>query len=159
MGRWVRSLACASVLTGCASANPVARGIQPDGRLAPCPDSPNCVWSQATDERHHIEPLTYTSSLETARGRLQEAIEGFPRTRTVTSEATYLHVEFTSWLFRFVDDVEFYLNADDNTIEVRSASRKGYYDFGVNRKRVEDIRKRLNAVLSKQKSETEREDT
>lgn len=109
-------------------------------RFAPCPDSPNCVSSLSEDSDHRIEPLRYASSAEAARERLLGVLRGLPRVRIVTSEPQYIHAEFTSAVFRFVDDVEFRIVGRDNLIHVRSASRVGYYDFGANRRRVEEIR-------------------
>ena len=112
-------------------------------KLPPCPDSFNCVSSQSTDEAHYIAPLSYEGDATRARQALVSIIQSTDRANIVTAEDNYIRAEFTSLVFRFVDDVEFSLNADNNTIDVRSASRKGHYDFGVNRKRVEDIRKQL----------------
>jgi uncharacterized protein (DUF1499 family) len=66
-----------------------------------------------------------------------------PRTRVVSEEANYLHAEFTSRLFRFVDDVEFHVDENAGLIQFRSASRAGRNDFGVNRARMEQIRAAL----------------
>lgn len=128
-------------------------------KLPPCPDSPNCVSSQSTDEAHYIAPLSYEGDATRARQALLSIIQSMDRANIVTAEDNYIHAEFTSLVFRFVDDVEFYLNADNNTIDVRSASRKGHYDFGVNRKRIEAIRKQLNETLLRQESETDGDDT
>lgn len=68
------------------------------------------------------------------------------RARIVAAEERYIHAAFTSALFRFVDDVEFFLDEGTRTIHVRSASRVGYSDFGVNRRRVEEIRTRFDAL-------------
>lgn len=110
-------------------------------RFAPCPDSPNCVSSLSEDVDHRIEPVRYQSSAEAARDRLLDVLRGLPRVRIVTSEPTYIHAEFTSAVFRFVDDVEFRIVEEDKVIHARSASRVGYYDFGANRRRVEEIRR------------------
>lgn len=115
------------------------------GRLAPCADSPNCVSSQAPDERHAMEPLGFEGSAEEALERLEEVIEGMLRTRVVTRREDYLHAEFTSALFRFVDDVEFLVLPEEQVIHFRSASRVGYSDLGANRKRMEEIRRRFEA--------------
>ena len=112
-------------------------------RLAPCPDSSNCVSSLSKDSAHRIEPLRYASTREVARRRLLEILRSLPRVRIVASEPTYIHAAFTSALFRFVDDVEFSLVDRVGVIHVRSASRVGYYDFGANRRRVEEIRRRF----------------
>jgi uncharacterized protein (DUF1499 family) len=116
------------------------------GRLLICPDSPNCVSSQSSDPRHTIAPLRYNGTAEKARELLIKAVLGMKRSRVVISEELYLHAEFTSAFFRFVDDVEFLLDDVKKLIHVRSASRVGYSDFGVNRKRVEEIRTQFDAL-------------
>ena len=126
----------------CAGSRPDTLGIA-DGRLAKCPDSPNCVNSQTTDEKHSIPPFTYEGSRQEAFDRLKQAVSGLKRTQIVEERADYLRIECTSALFRFVDDVEFYF-PEENVIHVRSASRLGYSDLGVNRKRVEKIRQLFN---------------
>jgi uncharacterized protein (DUF1499 family) len=109
-------------------------------RLSPCPDSPNCVSSLSTDSAHFIEPLRYAGNLAYARQKLIELLENSKRTRLIRVETDYIHAEFRSLIFNFVDDVEFYFSSEDRIIHVRSASRMGYYDFGVNRRRVERLR-------------------
>ncbi|MGJ3250876.1 MAG: DUF1499 domain-containing protein [Elainellaceae cyanobacterium] len=126
-------------------------GTRPDnlgvkeGKLAPCPDSPNCVNSQSptSDEEHHVEPLTYSSSPSEAMEKLKSVIQTMERTNIVTEDKTYLYAEFSSALMGFVDDVEFYLDESDGVIHVRSASRLGQSDLGVNRKRIEAIREQF----------------
>ena len=113
-------------------------------RLAPCPQSPNCVSSRDPRDKHYLQPLRYTGNKEAAYQRLVTLIASHRRARIVAKEADYLKVEFRSAMLRFVDDVEFFFPADQPVIEVRSASRVGYYDFGMNRRRVEDIRKQWN---------------
>ena len=115
--------------------------------LAPCPESPNCVSSINTKNKHFIEPLRYSATRESAYLKLTTIIASQPRTRIVTEQANYIHAEFKSRVFGFVDDVEFYFPTDQSVIHVRSASRTGYYDFGVNRRRIENIRKLINAGL------------
>jgi uncharacterized protein (DUF1499 family) len=78
---------------------------------------------------------------------LKAVIAGLPRTKLVEEDEAYLHYEFTSLLLRFVDDVEFLFDDDAKRIHFRSASRTGYGDFGVNRRRMEDIRSRLQGKL------------
>jgi uncharacterized protein (DUF1499 family) len=118
------------------------RGVT-HGKLAPCPDSPNCVSSQSSDSSHFVEPLSYPDSRAKAKTRLLEIIESMPRTQIISSTPLYIHAEVTSLLFRFVDDVEFLFEEESNLIHVRSASRIGYSDLGVNRKRIEGIRQRF----------------
>ena len=109
-----------------------------EGRLQPCPDKPNCVSSEfVSDAEHYIEPLVYSAG---------EATQVMPRLKTVivemggsiqVEEADYLAATFTSAVFRFVDDLELRIDADQKTIHLRSASRVGHGDGGANRKRVE----------------------
>jgi len=105
-----------------------------DGRLAPCKRSPNCVSSQAdpSDREHYIAPIR--GSIATARS----AIESHPRSRVIRAEENYIYAEFRTRLLRYVDDVELYF--DGRVLQVRSCSRLGRRDFGVNRKRVEALR-------------------
>lgn len=109
--------------------------------LAPCPNKMNCVNSQAVTARHAIEPFRVFGSPEESMEHLVEVIQSMPRTVIVKQTPNYIHAEYRSKIFRFVDDVEFVYNPEENVIDVRSASRIGYGDFGVNRKRVETIRK------------------
>ncbi|MDD5712179.1 MAG: DUF1499 domain-containing protein [Smithellaceae bacterium] len=132
----------AAVVLGCSGSRPRNLGAA-DGSLSPCPSSPNCVSSQSADSAHFTEPLHYEGSPGAAEARLIKVIASFPRSRIVAETDGYLHVEFTSLIFRFVDDVEFLFAPDGRTIHVRSASRVGYSDLGVNRKRVEQIRRRF----------------
>jgi len=111
-----------------------------NGKLLACPNSPNCVSSQSTDAEHKISPLTYTGDAAKALEDLKVTIASMPRTKIITAEGNYIYAEFTSSLMGYVDDVEFYLNADKNIIEVRSASRLGESDLNVNRNRIEAIR-------------------
>lgn len=108
-------------------------------RLAPCPSSPNCVSSQATDA-HHIDPIPFSGNSAQAMRRLRAVIEAMPRTRIVDASDTALRAEFTSRLFRFVDDIDCIVDPAASVIQIRSASRVGYSDLGANRKRVEAIR-------------------
>ena len=115
-------------------------------RLAACPDTPNCVSSRAGSGKRHIDPIVYDGTLEYARLRLLEAVADFSRARLIREENAYLHVVFTSLLFRFEDDVEFEFDDDEKQIHMRSASRTGYSDFGVNRRRLESIREKFNRL-------------
>lgn len=114
-----------------------------NGKLLDCPNSPNCVSSLSSDAEHKIAPLTYTGDPAKALEALKAVISNMPRTKIITAEGNYLYAEFTSALMGYVDDVEFYLNVDNNLIQVRSASRLGQSDLGVNRDRIEAIRTQL----------------
>ena len=111
-----------------------------DGRLRGCPDSPNCVSTAANDESHHTPGFAFTGSVADALNRLVHVMSQMPRTTLVTENQNYLHFECRSRLFRFVDDLEFLIDPDARVIQVRSASRVGYSDLGVNRARVNQVR-------------------
>lgn len=117
----------------------------PGGRLAPCPAKPNCVSSQAApaDATHYVAPLAFTIDPRLAWDTLRELIATTERASIVAEREGYLHAEFTSRLLGFVDDLECVLDERARVIHVRSASRLGYSDFGVNRARVEALRARL----------------
>ncbi len=106
-----------------------------DGLLAACKRSPNCVSSQANpaDKEHYIAPI------HGSMAAVRKAVESLPRTRVIREDNSYLYAEFRTPLLRYVDDVEFFF--DGKVIHVRSCSRLGRRDFGVNRKRVEQLRK------------------
>jgi uncharacterized protein (DUF1499 family) len=130
------------ILMACSTNQNMKPGVT-DGELSPCPESPNCVSSISKNKSHYVEPLSYKGSLEEAREKLISVINSMKRAEIVTAETNYLHATFTSALFRFVDDVEFSFDDQKKIINVRSASRTGYSDLGVNRKRIEEIRKRF----------------
>ncbi|EEF61339.1 DUF1499 domain-containing protein [Pedosphaera parvula] len=115
-----------------------------DGKLRPCPDSPNCACSQNADQQHLIEPFQFNGSRSEAWSRLKQALLTQKRVTIITDSSNYLHLEFRSVILRFVDDVEFLLA--ENVIHVRSASRVGYSDLGVNRRRLETIRRAFNQL-------------
>ncbi len=132
--------------TGCSVRIPGYVGLR-DGKLSECPDSPNCVSSQTVKKDHAINPLSYNGSYSDAKQALLSIISSLPRTKIIADNDWYIHVTFTSHLMRFVDDVEFLFDDTNKKIYVRSASRVGYSDMGVNRKRIEDLRQRLNERL------------
>jgi uncharacterized protein (DUF1499 family) len=134
-------LAGSALLAGCHGARPASLGVR-QGRLASCPSSPNCVSSLAEDTVHRIAPLPFSGAAAAAIDRLAGIVRSLPRASVITSTENYLHAEFTSAVFRFVDDVEFLADESAGVIHIRSASRVGSSDFGVNRKRVEAIRAR-----------------
>lgn len=112
-----------------------------DGKLKECPGTPNCVSSQTEMPAFRMEPLRFEGSSEEAWQRLRRVVEGQPRTTVVAAGNTYLHVEFRTALVGYVDDVEFLLVPEDRTIHFRSASRLGRSDLGVNRRRMETLRR------------------
>lgn len=113
--------------------------------LPPCPRSPNCVSTLATDA-HAIAPLRYTATQAEAMRRLLAVVRAVPRSTVVESGPDAFRVEFRTRIFRFVDDAQFVFDDQKKTIHFRSASRIGHSDMGVNRRRMEEIRKAFNAA-------------
>jgi uncharacterized protein (DUF1499 family) len=113
------------------------------GLLAACPERSNCVSSDATEPKRAIAPFRLKIPPAEAWSELKRVIEATPDTMIVRATPDYLSAEFTTGRLRFTDDVEFLLRAAQKEIAVRSASRFGYYDFGVNRERVEKLRAQL----------------
>ena len=116
-----------------------------NGKLNTCPESPNCVSSESIDAQHQVAPLPFSGSADAALQQVIDVVGAMPRTQLITQKNNYLHFECRSLLFRFVDDLEFYVDPERHVIQVRSASRVGYSDLGVNRKRVEKVREALLA--------------
>jgi len=111
-----------------------------EGRLSPCPSSPNCVSSTATDAEHAIAPIKASGTRAEVMDKLSRIISSMSGAKIIRIKGPYLHAELRSKVFRFVDDVEFYFDEGRHVLEVRSAARLGYSDFSVNRKRMERIR-------------------
>ncbi|WP_413111533.1 DUF1499 domain-containing protein [Thaumasiovibrio sp. DFM-14] len=137
------------LLSGCSSTRP-RLGVNAE-KLAPCSGKPNCVHSQtATSNNQYIEPIVFNGGMAKAHQGLLQVINTEKGATTVSVERNYLHVEYRSSFFRFVDDTEFYLIEEQGgitRIHVRSASRVGYSDFGVNRARIERIRTKLAQLM------------
>ena len=117
----------------------LALGIT-DNHLTSCPTSPNCVVSQNGDEKHAIEAIPYHVDRDKAKETLLKVLTVVPRTEVVEETDNYIHALSKSRIFKFTDDVEFYFPTDENVIHVRSASRVGESDLGVNKRRIEQIR-------------------
>jgi uncharacterized protein (DUF1499 family) len=114
---------------------PAERGAE---HFAPCPDSPNCVSTQATSSEHQMKPLPWTGATDEVVNRIKRAVgDQFARSRLVVDKPNYLRYEVTSLIFRFVDDVEFMIDPETRLVHFRSASRVGHSDLGANRRRME----------------------
>lgn len=111
------------------------------GKLRPCPASPNCVSSEGADADHAIEPLPYRGDRTASEAAMVQALASLPRTEIKRRQGDYWHALQISGLFRFIDDIELRFDDAAGQIQVRSGSRVGYSDLGVNRKRVEALRK------------------
>lgn len=139
------SVILAGLLAGCAGQPPAGLGSAARG-LAPCPDSPNCVSSQADEPRQRVPPLQFQRPAAATHAAVVAVVREWPRARVTLEEPGYVRSEFTSRWLGFVDDVEFWW-ADGGVVHVRSASRLGYSDFGVNRERVESLREAIRERL------------
>jgi uncharacterized protein (DUF1499 family) len=116
---------------------PTNLGVK-DGRLAPCKRSPNCVSSQAdpADREHYIPPIEFRGAMTD----LRKAVEAMERATVISATGQYLYAEYRTRLLRYVDDLELFYDERAGLVHVRSASRLGRRDFGVNRERVEALR-------------------
>jgi len=119
-----------------------------DGRFAPCRRTPNCVSSQApvADPTHSIAPIAFAGTAPEAMAAARAALAQMRGARVIREEGAYLYVEFRSRLFGFVDDLELLFDAVAGVFQVRSASRLGRRDYGVNRARVEKLRRLISAA-------------
>lgn len=128
-----------------AGQRPRSLGLK-DGKLAACKRRLNCVSSQTEpgDAQRYVAPIPFRGSVAEALAAARRAVERMPRAIVVRAEENYLHAEFKSKILGFVDDVEFTFDQAAGLLHVRSASRLGRRDFGVNRKRVEALRARLS---------------
>ncbi|MEA5594652.1 DUF1499 domain-containing protein [Rivularia sp. UHCC 0363] len=111
-----------------------------NSHLTACPTSPNCVVSQNADSKHAIDPISYHVDRDTAKATLLKVLTVVPRTEVVENTDNYIHALSKSRIFKFTDDVEFYFPPNESVIHIRSASRVGDSDLGVNRRRMEQIR-------------------
>ena len=134
-------------LAGCSGKVPANLGVR-DGRLAPCPASPNCVSSMADAEGAKIAPYSFSGGRARAEAALKEIVVGEKGATIIQESEGYLYVEFRSKVLGFVDDVEFYLPPQQRQVEVRSASRLGYWDLGANRRRLERLGELFRAKLA-----------
>ncbi len=108
--------------------------------LKPCRKKPNCVSSHSVNPKHQIQPIHFFGSIKSAKKNLKKVLDSTGNANFIIRTNKYWHIEFTSYWLGFVDDVEILFNKAESRIDIRSASRVGYWDFGVNRKRVEKIR-------------------
>jgi uncharacterized protein (DUF1499 family) len=132
-----------SLLAACAGERPGNLGVRND-RLSACPSSPNCVSSQASDERHRIAPLAFNGDPDSAFARLKQVLARRSDTAVIEEKPGYLRVELRTTFF--TDDGEFLLDRAGRVIHIRSASRLGYSDLGKNRSRMEEIRREFSPV-------------
>ena len=142
----------AGIVTGCvmglfSGKRPESLGVSA-GRLAPCKPTPNCVSSQAdpSDATHYVVPIAVREDPARTFAALKRVVQANERVNIVADDRDYLYAEYRSRIMGFVDDVEFWLDPHAKLIHVRSASRVGTSDLGVNRERIERIRAQLAAA-------------
>ena len=142
VGIYILAVTLAALGNGCS-------GIKTDANatgletLARCPDRPNCVSSEASDANHAVESMQLKGDTATGWEGVRRVVGRWPRTGIVKATDRYLHVECKSRVFGFVDDLELLLDPVTGEVAIRSASRVGYSDLGVNRRRVEALRQEL----------------
>lgn len=143
----IRSLLIITIMSlfSCTGQRPNNLGIS-NGKLSDCPSSPNCVSSDAADDGHKISAIQFSIPAADAWKLSRQAVLSLPRSQIITESANYLHAECRSAVFGFVDDLELQLRPSEGIIAVRSASRLGHSDFGVNKKRVEALRHALSKL-------------
>lgn len=130
------------LINGCSGSKPEFRPGD-EARLAACGDRPNCVSSETRDTKHRIDPFRLKGDPVSGWDAVRRVVGGLPRTTIVKATDRYLHAECKSRLFGFVDDLELLLDPGTGLIAIRSASRFGYSDLGVNRLRAEALRGKL----------------
>lgn len=109
-------------------------------QLTPCPNSPNCVSSQHVKQSQRVSAIAFQGQSQQAMLTVKQVMLALPGTKLLVQTESYLQVQFKTQFLKFIDDVEVIVDASAHVIHIRSASRVGYWDFGANRKRVEQIR-------------------
>ena len=143
MKSWIFVLTAIAV-PACVSRQPDLAEFGPP--LQPCPSTPNCVTTESNDTARAVAAVPFADSPDVAQARARKALLSEPRTQIVVERRGYLHAESRSRFFRFVDDVQIVVDSGSRLFRMRSASRVGHSDFGVNRKRLERISGRLRSV-------------
>jgi len=137
-------LLAAVTVAACVSRQPDLTELGPP--LKPCPPTPNCVTTESNDTVRAVSVIPFADSPDMAQARARKALLSESRTQIVVERPGYLHAESRSLIFRFVDDVQIVVDSNSNVFRMRSASRVGHSDFGVNRKRLQRISARLRSV-------------
>ena len=131
-----------TILWGC-SGNPAEHHNSESSGFLDCPDTPNCVSSLAKNPKYRVEPFKLKKNTKASWNIVRTTVASLPRTKIVSADNSDIHAECKSMIFRFVDDLTLHLIPSKGTIDIRSASRIGYSDLGVNRRRIETLRKKL----------------
>ena len=141
----IGSFVFVTIFWGC-SGNKTERHNMESSDFLDCPDMPNCVSSLSKNPKHRIEPFKLKKDHKTGWDIVQKTVGSLPRTKIVSADNSDIHAECRSMIFRFVDDLMLHLIPSNGIIHIRSASRTGYSDLGVNGRRVESLRKKLRNI-------------
>jgi uncharacterized protein (DUF1499 family) len=145
---WLVAAAAASALGGCGAPSHFTKPQSP-GSFTACAPAPHCVSSQASaGSFQHVEPFRFTGSADAAHRALSEMLRGDPQATVEKDDGNFVHATFKTTI-GFVDDVTFLIKPDKDIIDVKSSSRIGFSDLGVNNRRVERLRKEFEALLQK----------
>ena len=136
-------LTCSVLVMACSGSRPDNLGVV-NARLSECPKTPNCVSSDSLEQSHYVPAFKLEKSPALVWGSIKTYLQAQNNMDIIIETKDYLYIESTSILMRFVDDFELHLREKDGIIAVRSASRLGKSDFGVNKQRVDDLYKALN---------------
>lgn len=138
---WVVAVAFSmSACNNLRSLTPMPVGLTAELKLQPCPDAPHCVSSDEARAGYAIAPLEIVGEANGYWQRLRAHVSSLPRASVISENDGYLHLQFTTRWMSYTDDVEFHLRPEQRIVAMRSCSRLGYYDFNVNRERLEEIR-------------------
>ena len=138
------SLVCLGLITGCAQFSEHSTGLV-NNQLTPCPSWPRCVSSVSAEAERRVEPFQLQPPFDARWDDAIATLAAMPRTRIVSRDKYYVHAEVTSPWGVYTDDLEMLLDRSSGRVDVRSSGRIGYYDFEVNRERVEALREALAA--------------
>ncbi len=131
-------------LISCSGERPKDIGVY-DSTFSPCPKTPNCISSDAIDSKHKTNAFELNSAHAENWKAIYNAVDNLPNTKIITFNDRYLHAECSSAVFGFVDDLQLHLRNNTKHVAIKSAARLGYSDFGVNQKRIEQLRNQLLA--------------
>ena len=116
-------------------------------QLRECPESPNCVSTQTQQESKKMDPIPFELDPKEVIKIIKNVVESLPNTNLQNESGNYLNYIFKSKIFGFIDDVEFLIDAEQKLIHFRSASRTGYSDLGVNKKRMTELQEAIKRAM------------
>jgi len=132
------SIIALSLMTGCSVLPQTPPGVY-QGQLTPCPTSNNCVISDRRDAAHYLPAWETNQTPEQVKLKLMAILQQHPNIQIISHSEFYIHGQYRSDWFGFIDDLEFLI--EENAVQIRSASQLGYSDFGANKKHLLIIKK------------------